>query len=164
MPAGGVDLRVVDLGLVQVPTGQPSALSAPVAGDRGAAASTITVKVWKSGTTGAGTFDIDWVTLVPADEDGGLWRTSNAASLWAYADGYDGTAGFADLDLATSTAAVMQGMAAGTSTLFLGGIPRLRPGDNRLYCVQGGTSAVIWPKTTSFTVRAAYWPRYRWLP
>ncbi len=73
-PAGGVDLRVLDLGLVQVPSGSAPVLAAPVAGPRSAAPPLVSLQVFKSGAAGAGLFNVDWVALVPADEDAGWWR------------------------------------------------------------------------------------------
>ncbi len=159
----GVDLRVLDLGLTQIPVGQAPNLSAPLGVTSRASAGTIGFEVAR-GSAGAGTFDVDWIALVPAGEDMGHWRLNSASSVWAFADGYSGDSGFTDVDLVTGSTPTFQGSQSGMSTLWTGGVPRLAPGVNRVYCVQGLRAGVIWPKTQSMTARLAYWPRWRWLP
>jgi hypothetical protein len=162
--AGVVDTRVLDLGIIQVPIGQPPTVSAPVNVTVRAAAERIVLRVAKAAGTG-GTLDIDWVALVPADADMGHWRVAQtAASSWAFADGYSGDTGFTDVDLAGGGSPVLTGLGPTASTLWTGGVIRLRPGTNRVWCVQGLTGAALWPKGTPMVASVAYWPRYRWLP
>lgn len=162
--AGVVDTRVLDLGIVQVPIGQSPTISAPVNVTVRAAVQRIDLKCWKN-AAGAGTFDIDWVALVPCDADFGHWRVAQSVSgTWAFADGFSGDTGFTDSDLAGGGSPVLAGLAPTASTLWTGGMVRLRPGTNRVWCVQGVTGAVAWPKGTAMVASVAYWPRWRWLP
>lgn len=162
--AGVVDTRVLDLGIVQVPIGQSPTISAPVNATVRAAVQRIDLKCWKN-ASGAGTFDIDWVALIPADADYGHWRVAQSvAATWAFADGFSGDTGFTDVDLAGGGAPVLAGLAPTASTLWTGGMLRLRPGTNRVWCVQGLTGSVLWPKGTPMVASVAYWPRWRWLP
>lgn len=167
LPAGGVEFRVVDLGLIDIPVGQPRAIAAPVsAAVYPATGPTVTLRFVKTGAAGAGTLRVDWVALVPADEDMFSWRIQQPSSgtPWAFADGYSMDSGFADADPATTPTANMLGTGVGVSTFADGGILRLAPGDNRIWCVQGFTGAQIWGKSVNVVPRFAYWPRYRWLP
>lgn len=162
--AGVVDTRVLDLGIVQVPIGQSPTISAPVNVTVRAAVQRIDLTCWKN-AGGAGTFDIDWVALVPCDADFGHWRVAQTVSgTWAFADGFSGDTGFTDSDLAGGGSPVLAGLAPTASTLWTGGMPRLRPGVNRVWCVSGVTGSVLWPKGTSMVASVAYWPRWRWLP
>jgi len=163
-PAGGVDTRVLDLGLVQLPVGQPVQVAAPLSAPRGGSLVGCRVVVSKNGAAGAGTFDIDWLALVPADEDAGMWRTVQDTACWVFADGYALEPGFSTTDPLSGVSPTLLGMERFMGSYWTAGMPRLAPGSNRIYCVQGVTGAVVWPKTSSVVARVAYWPRYRWLP
>lgn len=159
----GVDTMTVDLGLVQIPAGQPVRVSAPIAAPLPSLSPTVSVAVKKSGAAGAGVVDLDWLALLPADADLGYWRVQQPDSTrWAFADAFAQETGYATAD--PIGAASLAGVEPAANTAWFGGMLRLAPGANRLYCVQGLTAAAVWPKTLSVAASVAYWPRYRWLP
>jgi hypothetical protein len=111
---------------------------------------------------GTGTFDIDWIGLFPADEDAGILEVTQAGSGVLALDGWDHRPRLYTTDpyLGVSPAAVG---APGLS--WVGGVPRLRPGDNRLYLVAGLGTAASSSRAPgfTFTVSGSYWPRFGWL-
>lgn len=163
--AGGNDLRVIDMGLIQVPVGQPPMMSAPETPVR-ASGPTIVVTVTKQTATVTPSnpvVDLDWAMLVPADQDTGVLENRDSLSGSVIAlDGYDHTPRVWSADPYTGSTP----SAVGSSTLaWVGGAPRLRPGANRLYVVLGlGTStASARTPASSIALSGSYWPRYGWL-
>jgi hypothetical protein len=163
--AGGTNTRVIDLGLVQLPAGQPQQLAAPAPAAMGAAPPSIQVDVTKGATGVAVNVDLDWLALIPADEDLGVVYQSAAVAggVWLTLDGYAQEAYLTTGDpyLAAST-----GYSGAVKTDWVGGVPRLYPGvANRLYFMVGLNALGSAPANTvlpTFTV--SYWPRYTWLP
>lgn len=163
--AGGLNTRVLDLGLVQLPAGQPQQLAAPSPAQIGAAPPSIQVDVTKGATGVAVNVDLDWLALIPADEDMGVVYQSAAVAsgVWLTLDGYAQEAFLSTGDpfLAAST-----GYSGAVRTDWVGGVPRLYPGvTNRLYFMVGLNALGAVPANTvtpAFTV--SYWPRYTWLP
>lgn len=163
-PAGGSDTRVIDLGYVPVPCGQPGYQANPGGGAGSANAPKIELYVWKT-AGGAGVVDVDWLALIPADEDLGLETVSGtlpASGSWWMLDGYDHTPRVFNGDPRNAGTAAAGQPLAGQTVTFVGGAPRLRPGSNRLYIVGGlgRDTAAAWPITTTVPVHWYYWPRY----
>jgi hypothetical protein len=157
--AGGSDTRVIDMGLVQVPVAQPPYLSAPET-PLAASAPSVSVAVVRA-QAGAGAFVVDWVALVPADEDCGSLEVTQAAGSGVLAlDGWDQQPRIFSADPFTG---VSPSAVGATGLSFIGRVPRLRPGDNRLYIVAGLGLTVARPITASLTWSGSYWPRYGWL-
>lgn len=158
--ADGNDTRVIDLGLVQVPIGQPPMMSAPETPTR-ATGPDITLTVVRA-EEGTGTLDVDWLGLFPADEGAGVLEVASAGSGWLVLDGYDHVPRMftADPYLGSNPSAV-----GAPDLSFLGGAPRLRPGTNRLYVVAGlGIDAASSRAPgLSFDLSGSYWPRHGWL-
>jgi hypothetical protein len=172
--AGGSDFRVLDLGLVQVPTAQAPRLSAPLTA-RPATAADVRIVVLRPAALATGTLDVDWLALVPTDEDTGLITQTGggAASSWEIVDGYSNNVYIANADPIASTSASMLGISALPATgsvattvtsglAYIGGVPRLRPGNNRLYVVAGMSPVLAWGMVSQVW-SVAYWPRYSWL-
>lgn len=162
-PAGGTNTRVLDLGLVQLPAGQPQQLAAPVAAAIGAASPQLDMHVLKGATSTANNIDVDWFYLVPADEDLGVAYQSGSVPSGTYLtlDGYAQEAYLSTGDPFVGTSA---GYSGSTSADWVGGVPRLYPGSNRLFLVAGLNAAGAAPANTlapGFSV--SYWPRYTWL-
>ena len=160
--AGGNNTRVIDLGLIQLPTGQPAWHASPLP-QPWAWQPPITLFLMRS-SSGAGTLDVDWFALIPSDEGAGLsqidTRLPNPGEWWMV-DGYDHVPRlFWGSPLAGGIAVGQRG-----GTRFVGGVPMLRPGANRLWFVGGlgATSAALWPPTKQFSVTVSHFPRYRWL-
>lgn len=160
---GGNDTRVIDLGLVQVPIGTPPFLAAPETPTQAAAPTVSLTVVYPSAA--AGTFEVDWLALVPADQDAGVLDVGApvpGAGMCVVLDGWDQQPRVYDGDPFTALSPVAQGA---TALGWIGGAPRLRPGSNRLYMIAGlgvSTAAARTP-ATSFAVSGSYWPRYGWL-
>ena len=163
--AGGNDLRVVDMGLVQVPVGQPPMLSAPETPVR-ATGPVITLTVSKptaTVTAGNPVVDLDWAALIPADQDAGVLEIGDdLTGRTVVLDGYDHTPRAYSADPYTGSTP----SAVGATRLgWIGGAPRLQPGTNRLYVVAGlgtGSASARTPSST-LTLYGSYWPRYGWL-
>jgi hypothetical protein len=156
----GADTRVLELGLVQVPTGQPPYLSAPET-PSSVTGPTVSLTVVRD-SAGTGTFDLDWIALVPADEDTGMLEVGTAltAGHALVLDGWDCTPRAYSSDPfggGTPSAVSSAGLA------FIGGAPRLRPGDNRVYVVAGIGATNARAPGVQFTVYGSYWPRHGWL-
>jgi hypothetical protein len=163
--ASGSDTRVLDLGLVQVPIGQPTYYAAPHT-SAGAVAPDITLLCWKT-STGAGRLDVDWLALVPADEGQGVSYGAAGgitAGYWWHLDGYDHTPRvFTGHPYAAGVYAAGQLPLAGLR--FVGGVPKIGPGSNRLWFVGGlqlGAQG-SWPPDKVINVQVSYWPRFGWL-
>lgn len=162
--SGGSNTRVIDLGIVQLPTGQSQQLAAPTPALLGADTLTFNLDIFKTSGTAASNLDVDWFMLVPCDEDCGTVYQSGAAASGAYLtmDGYSQDAYLTTGDpfLSTSTGSSPQ-----LRLDYLGGVPRLYPGiTNRMFIV-GGFSTVTSPalsQAPAFLV--SFWPRYTWLP
>lgn len=158
--AGGNDTRIVDMGLVQVPIGQPPYLSAPES-PASAAAPSVTISVVRA-AEGDGTFDLDWVGLFPADTDSGVLEVASAVSGVLALDGYDQAPRLYSTDPYTGTTPSATGA---PSLSWIGRVPRLRPGSNRLYVVGGlgAVSGVTRAPGLTLDLSASYWPRFGWL-
>lgn len=158
--AGGNDTRIVDLGLVQVPVGSPPFMAAPET-PVAAAAPTVSVTVVRA-EAGTGTFDLDWLALIPADQDTGILEVASAVTGTLAVDGYDHTPRMFTADPYTG---VSPAVVSTSGLAFVGGAPMLRPGSNRLYVVAGlGTySATTRAPSLSLTIAGSYWPRHSWL-
>lgn len=163
--AGGADTRVLDLGLVQVPAGQPPYHAAPHI-SAGSVCPDVTLLVWRT-SAGTGRLDVDWVALIPADEGHGI-ATGRAGGVpsgrWWHLDGYDHTPRvFTGWPYGPGAYAAGQSPSSGLR--FVGGVPQLSPGSNRLW-VLGGLhlgSQGTWPPSKVIRVQVSYWPRYGWL-
>jgi hypothetical protein len=162
--ATGVNTRMVDLGIVQLPAGQSQQLAAPTAVVIGAEPPSITFDVTRTTGTVATTVDVDYFLLVPCDEDAGAVYQSAAAPSGAYLtiDGYSQDAYLTTGDPFVAASAGQ----SGTPRLdYVGGVPRLYPGvTNRLFIVGGLSSVTIAALTQAPTFQLSYWPRYTWLP
>jgi hypothetical protein len=159
--SGGADTRVVDLGIVQVPIGQPPFMAAPE-GPRTAISAAIKLQVYKQ-WAGAGVVDVDWIGLVPADQDCGMLTVDSPApgtGLTVVVDGYDAGTRIYSADPYGGGSPVAQGA---TAVSWIGGPPRLRPGNNRLWLITGLGAGVVRAPSVSFPTAVSYWPRYRWL-
>jgi hypothetical protein len=166
-PQGGSNTRLIDLGIIQLPAGQPQQLAAPVATMLGATPPSISIDLAKTGGVGttASNLDLDYFLLVPADEDLGVVYQSAAAAAGTYLT-LDGFAQDAYLTSGDPVGGAAAGVSSSVRLDYVGGIPRLYPGAtvNRLFLV-GGLSAVTaaaLASSAAFTV--SYWPRYTWLP
>lgn len=164
MSASGTNTRLLDLGLVQLPAGQPQALAAPTNITTGAAAPSLVVTITRPDGAALTNFDIDYLYLVPADEDLGVVYQDNALTAGWYItlDGYQQDAFISNGDPFNAAT----NMASPTTKLdFVGGVPRLYPGTNRLFVITGlsptGTGTA--PTTANPAVLVSYWPRYSWL-
>lgn len=158
--AAGNDTRIIDLGIVQVPVGQPPFMGAPET-PVAAAAPTVYVTVVRA-AEGTGTLDVDWVGLIPADQDAGVLEVAQTTTGVLAVDGWDMQPRVYTDDPYTGTSPAAVG-AAGIG--FVGGMPRLRPGNNRLYLVGGLGTAAASSRSPSLalTVSGSYWPRTGWL-
>jgi hypothetical protein len=162
-PAGGNDTRVVDLGYVPIPCGQPGYQANPGGGAASAAAPKIDLYVWKT-AAGAGVVDIDWLALIPADDDLGMETISGvvpASGGWWMLDGYDHTPRIFNGD-PRNTGSSASGQVPGQTVTYVGGAPRLQPGNNRLYLVGGlaKDAAASWAPSTTVPITWYYWPRF----
>jgi hypothetical protein len=164
-PTGGTNTRMIDLGIVQLPAGQPQQFAAPTSTMLGADSPSIQVDVFKTTGTSAANLDLDYFLLVPCDEDAGAVYQSAAAPVGAYlvVDGYAQDAYLTSGDPFTGGST---GSSAAVRLDYVGGVPRLYPGvTNRLFIVSGFNSAGTPPalsQAPTFTV--THWPRYTWLP
>jgi hypothetical protein len=159
------DTRVIDVGYVPVPCGQPVYQANPGgAATTGAAAPQIDLTVWKT-PGNAGVVDLDWIALVPADDDLGLETVAGVvttAGSWWMLDGYDHTPRVFNGD-PRSGGSLSRGMSlVGQAMTFVGGAPRVQPGNNRLYVVGGlgGKTAPVWAPSTVVPMHWYYWPRF----
>ena len=161
--AGGADTRGIDLGLIQLPMSQPATMAAPE-GPTAVSAPSLDIQVQKS-WSGAGVLDVDWVALVPADQDAGLIAVTSpvpGSGRVLVLDGYDHLPRVFTTDPYTGSSPSAYGLGTAT-TGYVGGVPRLAPGSNRLWFVTGlGTVTVRAPSIT-FTANVSYWPRFGWL-
>jgi len=159
--AAGNDLRVIDLGLVQVPVGQPPFMASPQT-PTSATGPTVQVTVARA-AAGTGTFDVDWIALIPADQDAGMLEVDVSGTTGVLAlDGWDHQPRVFSTDPYLGVSPAALGAAGFT---YLAGAPQVAPGNNRLWIVGGlGTHASATRAVTStFSVAASYWPRLRWL-
>jgi len=167
VPSGGQTTMVVDLGLVQLPSGFYPQLGAPgdLLGTN--APSNLQIHLAKM-AAGAGTADLDWVALIPADEDAGVVYNGGAdVGKTLTLDGHTNAAYLHDGDPVTGAGVKSHSAASDHTTTFLGGVPRLAPGvTNRLWWITGmvniGTTATP-ANTVSPVLNVSYWPRYTWL-
>jgi hypothetical protein len=164
-PAGGTNTRMIDLGIVQLPAGQPQQLAAPTPAVIGADPPSIQVDIWKTTGTAASNLDLDYFLLVPCDEDAGVIYQSAAAPASSYLT-VDGFAQDAYLTTGDPLVAASTGSSSAVRLDYVGGVPRLYPGvTNRLLVVTGFNSVGSPPALTqapAFLV--SHWPRYTWLP
>lgn len=161
-PAGGTNTRVLDVGLLQLPAGQPQQLAAPIA-PLGAASPQVQVDVTKGATGVAVNVDLDWFYLVPADEDLGVAYQSASVPAGTYLT-LDGYAQEAYLSTGDPFVATSNGYSGTTAVDWIGGVPRLYPGSNRLFLMAGLNASGSAPANTiTPTFSVSYWPRYTWL-
>jgi hypothetical protein len=164
-PAGGTNTRMIDLGVVQLPAGQPQQLAAPTAALIGAEPPSLQVDIWKTSGVALSNLDLDYFLLVPCDEDAGIVYQSAAAPASSYLT-VDGYAQDAYLTTGDPLVAASTGSSSAVRLDYVGGVPRLYPvATNRLLVVSGFNSAGSPPalsQAAAFTV--SYWPRYTWLP
>jgi hypothetical protein len=163
-PAGGNDTRVIDLGYVPIPCGQPSLQANPGGGAASAVAPRIDLYIWKT-VGNAGVVDVDWFALVPADEDLGLESVSGVVSTagsWWGLDGYDHTPRIFTGDPRTGGSSAGGMPLSGQVMTFVGGAPRLQPGNNRLYVVGGlaRDASATWAPSVTVPMHWYYWPRF----
>lgn len=167
VPSGGQTTMVVDLGLVQLPSGFYPQLGAPgdLLGTN--APNNLQILIAKM-AAGAGTADLDWVALIPADEDAGVVYNGGAdVGKTLTLDGYTNAAYLHDGDPVTGAGVKSHSAVSDHTTTFLGGVPRLAPGvTNRLWWITGmtnvGTTATP-AITVSPALSVSYWPKYQWL-
>jgi hypothetical protein len=162
--ATGTNTRMLDLGIVQLPAGQPQQLAAPTAAVIGAEPPQIVIDVTRTTGTAATTFDWDYFLLVPCDEDAGAVYQSLGASVGQYLtlDGYAQDAFLTTGDPFNSSSA---GASNSIRCDYVGGVPRLYPGlTNRLFIVGGFSSVTVAPLSQSAAFSLSFWPRYTWLP
>ena len=167
VPAGGADIRTVDLGLIQWPSGQPSHIASPIADPSGATTTRILLQFWKR-LDGAGILDIDYVAFIPADEDGGFLTTDQAlptaSSQYVVIDGYQHLAMVTNADPIGPHSILGQNPNTSLPTAeWTGGAPRVGPGNNRLFVVAGTGGITAWPLVRPLSVAYSYWPRFTWL-
>jgi hypothetical protein len=167
VPLGGADTRLVDMGLVQWPSAQPQTIMAPVLTPSNADATPVTIQMWRK-SDGAATVDLDYLCWIPADEDSGYLETDHAllnpATQYVNIDGYSGQAVLTSSSPDGAHTIVGQAYGANTPTpRFIGGAPKVRPGDNVLYIVGGTSAGAVWPRDRKLTVEYTYWPRFTWL-
>jgi hypothetical protein len=161
---GGGDTRVIDLGLVQIPVGQPTSFASP-AGAVAAAAPDVVVSTWRT-SAGSGRLDVDWVALIPADEGQGVSFADAGGVPTGYywhVDGYDNTPRIFN-GHPFSPGAVAVGQLPTSGLRYVGGVPLLAPGFNRVWIIGGlSTGSVAWAPSKTIRVQVSYWPRYGWL-
>lgn len=161
--ATGVNTRMIDLGIIQLPVGQPQQLAAPTAAVFGAEPPSITYDTTRTTGAASTTIDTDYFLLIPCDEDAGIVYQSAAAPAGSYltVDGFAQDAYLTTGDPFTSASGQ-----SGTPRLdYVGGVPRLYPGvTNRLYIVGGFSNVTIAALASAPTFQLSYWPRYTWLP
>jgi hypothetical protein len=169
VPAGGAQRRLVDLGLVQWPSGQPPMLASPVpSAANGAAPTAVTLQYWRK-SSGEAQVNFDYMAWIPADEDAGYLDLDNAlfnpGTQYVIVDGYQHLAGITSTDVVDGNY-TMLGQAYGSSTptaSWTGRVPRVSPGDNRVFIVAGLSPNSEWPISRTLSVRMSYWPRWTWL-
>lgn len=167
IPAGGANIRTVDLGLVQWPSGQPATISAPLPNASGATTSQVVLHFWKK-TAGAATLDIDYVCWIPADEDAGYLTTDRTlptpSTMFVVVDGYQHLAMVTSADPIGPHNIIGQSYSTSIPTAeFTGGGPRVGPGENRLFVLAGTSGVDSWPLARTLNVAYSYWPRFTWL-
>lgn len=168
VPAATGAVQLVDLGLVQWPTAAPASMVAPVPNASGASPTGITVQFWrKSG--GAAQVDFDYLCWVPADDDAGFLTLDgplvSPSTQWVCVDGYQHLGFLTDGNPTGLHNIVGQSFGSGTPTVdWTGGVPRVRPGTNRLFVVAGTSGKASYPIALNLNVAYSYWPRFTWLP
>lgn len=164
-PAGGTNTRIIDLGIIQLPTGQPQQMAAPTSAVIGAEPPTIIVDAFKTTGTAASNLDLDYFLLVPCDEDAGVVYQSTGAGASTYLT-VDGYAQDAYLTTGDPLVGASTGQSSGVRLDYVGGAPRLYPNiTNRLFIVAGFNKLGSPPALSlapAFLV--SHWPRYTWLP
>jgi hypothetical protein len=102
-------------------------------------------------------------------EDAGFLETDGAlfspTTQTVVLDGYQHAAAITSSD-PTDGVYTLIGQAYGTVTptaKYTGRVPRVSPGNNRLFVVGGTTANSIWPIHQTLNVAWSYWPRYTWL-
>jgi hypothetical protein len=163
-PAGGTNTRMVDLGTVQLPSGQPQQLAAPTPALLGAGALSFTIDMFRTSGTASSNLDVDYFLLVPADEDLGVAYQSAAAPAgsWLTVDGYAQDIYLSNGDPFLSASNVLS---SALRLDYVGGVPRLYPGlTNRLFVVGGFSTVTVAALAASAALQVSFWPRYTWLP
>lgn len=167
VPANGANLRLVDLGLVQWPTGSAASISAPIPTPSTAQPSRVTLQFWRK-SDGPAIIDFDYMCWIPADEDAGYLTTDgplpDPATQWVVVDGHQQTAVITDGNPLTGHNIV--GVSYGStipSVSWTGRVPRVGPGSNRVFFVAGTGGIAPYPVNLNLAVAYSYWPRYTWL-
>lgn len=165
--ANGAAIRVVDLGLVQWPSGSPPQLAAPLPNATGATPTRVTVEFCRK-SAGAATLDFDFMAWIPADEDGGYLDVDGPLGVpsaqYVVIDGYQHLAAITGSNPTGVYGIVGQSYAGVTPTAtWAGGVPQVRPGSNRLFVVAGISGVHGWPIDQTLNVAWSYWPRFTWL-
>jgi hypothetical protein len=164
LAATGTNTRMIDLGIIQLPVGQPQQLAAPTAAVIGAEPPLIWFDTARTTGTAATTIDVDYFLLVPCDEDAGAVYQSAAAPAGAYLT-IDGYAQDAYLTTGDPLLAASAGQSGTPRLDYVGGVPRLYPGiANRVFIVGGFSTVTIAALASAPAFQLSHWPRYTWLP
>lgn len=149
------NLRLLDLGLMQLPVGVaaefrgPTGVPLPVEGAQ--------VQLHAARDSGTGNLDIDYLLFVPADD---LLSFAELTATWnPSADSgvvFDSTADLLYVHRDTGNVIVNSGIGN-----VDGGLPRLRPGvTNRIYFLDGVGSEATNVVGVSRVLEVSYWPQY----
>jgi hypothetical protein len=160
--SSGNGTRIIDMGLVQIPYGQPAYMAAP-GGPVEADAPSINLYVVAAADEAA-TFDVDYVALMPSDQGCGLLDIAAGlgTSTTVAVDGWDHVARAFTADPyigSTPRAKSVNGL------VWAQAVPMVAPGVNRIYAVTGlgSYAATTRVPAASFGLEASYFPRYSWL-
>jgi hypothetical protein len=142
--ASSANRHVLDLGLIQLPAGHDPVYDGYSNTQWDFEDSSLLIQAAR--TSGSGTFDIDYVALIPADEELAIAMAKGTAATWCW----DGPMDIVRPQSGLSTFSAFE--RAGT-------IPMLAPNQvNRLFVVRqlGVTDAI----SDTVTITVKYWPRY----
>jgi hypothetical protein len=167
VPAGGPAIRVVDLGLIQWPAAAPASIAAPVPNASGGSATRVVLQFWRK-SAGAALVDFDYMAWIPADDDAGYLAVEKElnvpATQFVVVDGYQ-QLGMVSQDDPIGPHTILGRSFGGTTPTvdWTGGVPRVRPGTNRVFVVAGTGGVSSHPVNLNVNFAWSYWPRYTWL-
>lgn len=149
--AAGTDWQMVDMGLVQIPSGMDAQYDGPSGVELSAAGILVQVAASRSGS---GSVDIDYLLFAPADDQ---------LAIISFGAGATGDSDYV-VDSANDAVYSLRSGAAGSSvdTVVLGALPTLRPGvTNRLFLLRDARGQAAVNLTSDLTI--TYWPRYLYI-